>query len=175
MAERVRFGGYDRGDGYVFELSGGNPVLDFVNTLDERGGKPKELLTEYGRLLDWSRQARLVSEPAWMALRRAAERDPEASRRVLAAGRDLREALFSVVRCMSEKTSPPGAAVKTLAEWKRRADARKVLEFESGRLVVGYDDEEDLSAMLWRVVDASVRLFGAADSCRRIKLCHGKA
>ena len=45
-----------------FEFTGGNPCLDFADTVDDRiSDHPRELLTDYGRLLQWGEEAGVIT------------------------------------------------------------------------------------------------------------------
>ena len=50
-------------DGYQFEISGGNPALDFANTVSRRADPAdcREGLTNYERLVSWGLQAGLIA------------------------------------------------------------------------------------------------------------------
>ena len=61
MDENVRFGGRFESGVYQFELTGGHAVLDLLNTLDERGGARKELLSDFERVLEWGEQTGILS------------------------------------------------------------------------------------------------------------------
>lgn len=77
----------------TFQLVGGHPVLDFVNSLDWRFRKSgaEELLQTYGDLLDFAVQAELLEAP--VARRLAHLTRGREAILVLTAAREMREAL----------------------------------------------------------------------------------
>jgi hypothetical protein len=76
----------------LFDLCGGHPALDFVNSLGQRfaAGGPVELLADYGDLLRFTEQTSLLDA---RQLRRLATATPDAAARALRAARELREAM----------------------------------------------------------------------------------
>jgi predicted RNA-binding Zn ribbon-like protein len=102
------------GAGLAFELSGGNPALDLVNTLDNRfhAEGPKELLRDYGDLLRLAQQAQLLSAAQLRSLSGCVS--TEAAARALRAAKELRESLAAVLYAIVDRRSPPSAALQTL-------------------------------------------------------------
>jgi predicted RNA-binding Zn ribbon-like protein len=81
-----------------FELRGGVPSLDFVNTVGSRlTDRPREYLRSYGDLLDWAREAGLLTPPEREGLSRQAMLDPEGAQQTLSRALILREAIHRVV------------------------------------------------------------------------------
>jgi len=87
------------------KLVGGDPALDFVNTVAGRTPAPSNLgsliandkLGEYRDLVLWARHAGLLDEAGGRELLRAAERRPREAARVLARAAGLREGLYRVL------------------------------------------------------------------------------
>ena len=98
----------------VFDLSGGHPVLDLVNTLDHRfrDEPPVELLPDYEALLSFARQSGILDPGQVRALRTSVR--PQAAARALSSARELREALATVLYGNLEDRPPPAAAIRTL-------------------------------------------------------------
>lgn len=81
-----------------FELRGGVPSLDFVNTVGSRTtDRPREYLQSYGDLLDWARRAGLLTPAEGECLSRRAMLDPEGAQEKLTRALTLREAIYRVV------------------------------------------------------------------------------
>ena len=79
-----------------FDLSGGHPALDLVNTLDNRLSEaPRDLLADYADLLRFAEQARLLDASRARSLGRSVS--PEAAARALGSARNLREELAAVL------------------------------------------------------------------------------
>ena len=76
----------------LFDLCGGHPALDFVNSLDNRfrPDGPVELLADYSDLLRFMEQAQLLSSQQTRLLAKATKQD--AAARALQSARELREA-----------------------------------------------------------------------------------
>jgi predicted RNA-binding Zn ribbon-like protein len=98
-----------------FDLSGGHPALDLVNTLDDRfhAEGSKELLNGYDDLLRLAQQMQLLTLPQARALAGAAS--PTAAANAVRAARQLREALAATLYRIVESRPP-------------RADDLRVLE-----------------------------------------------
>jgi predicted RNA-binding Zn ribbon-like protein len=170
----VRFGGREVGGVFRFELTGGALALDFVNTLDERETEPKELLADYGRLLEWSEQAGALSGRDCRRLKKVAELDPRKANTVLLQAREIRETLFAVVANLVRgdlKTHDLDA----LNRWIRKAGARRRLSYSDGHIFLSHGDSgAELSAMLWPIIDSAGDLFTNSHLRSRIKICEGE-
>src|SRR5918994_48524 len=81
-----------------FKLRGGVVCLDFVNTVGSRlTDRPSEYLRSYEDLLDWSRQAGLLSPEETEDLSRQAALDPDGTQETLSRALALREAIHRVI------------------------------------------------------------------------------
>jgi predicted RNA-binding Zn ribbon-like protein len=80
----------------LFDLCGGHPALDFVNSLDNRFREdgPNEMLATYGDLLRFLEESALLKPQHARALTETIT--PETAARVLQATRELREAAAAV-------------------------------------------------------------------------------
>ena len=89
-----------------FELSGGHPALDLVNTLDNRfhAEGPKELLNDYDDLLRFVQQTQLLGLPQARLLASAAS--PAAATSAVRAARQLREALAATLYRIVDSRPP---------------------------------------------------------------------
>lgn len=97
-----------------FALCGGHPVLDLVNTLDNRfrAGGPEELLPDYGSLLRFMEQSGLLDTARVRLLtRRTGKTDAEQS---VNSARSLREAVAGALYAIVEGSAPPPADVREL-------------------------------------------------------------
>jgi predicted RNA-binding Zn ribbon-like protein len=170
----TRFGGREAGGVFRFELTGGALALDFVNTLDERQGEPKELLTDYQRLLDWSEQAGALATAACARLKKTAAGEPRKAKEALKRARDLREILYSILERLTHGDLEE-RDIEPLNSWIGKAGARARLYFVDGAIVRSYaDDGSDFAAMLWPIVDSAASLLADEQSRARIKLCEGE-
>ena len=99
----------------TFQLIAGHPVLDFVNTLDNRfvATGPDELLLDYADLLAFADQSRVLDARQVGGLRKTGDSAP--ARKALRRARDLREALASVLYETSDTgRKPDPAALRSL-------------------------------------------------------------
>lgn len=104
------------------ELTGGDPALDFVNTVETRASDPLELLRTYRDLVDWTARVGLVDARTARFLRRFADD------KVLARAIALREAAYEVLVAVTVEHAPPSK--KALAVINA-----EVADAERGRLV----------------------------------------
>lgn len=170
----TRFGGREAGGVFRFELTGGAMALDFVNTLDERQGEPKELLTDYKRLLEWSEQAGALDAKTCARLGKAAASEPRKAKEALKRAREVREIMFSILAKLTHGDLA-GRDLDPLNSWIGRTGARTRLSVIDGAVIRSYSDETtDFEAMLWPVVDSVAALLTDSDLRARIKLCEGE-
>src|SRR4051794_27497419 len=98
----------------LFDLCGGHPALDFVNSLDNRYRQdgPNEMLSGYGDV------ARLLAETHLLDPQRARWLSktvtPETGRRVVESVRALREAAAIVLYSAAAGDPPPTADLRML-------------------------------------------------------------
>ncbi|HKD52889.1 MAG TPA: CGNR zinc finger domain-containing protein [Steroidobacteraceae bacterium] len=113
-----------------FDLSGGHPVLDFVNSLDNRFARhgPVELLGGYGDLLRFAEQSQLLDAQCARLLARSV--NPAAAARALRAARELREALAAVLYGHLEGRVPATADLLVLERRFHDADRHRELRWE---------------------------------------------
>src|SRR5215468_2900036 len=97
-----------------FELSGGHPALDFVNSLDNRFAKDGavELLGDYADLLRFAEQSQLLDAQRARQLARSVT--SAAAARALRAARELREALAALLYRHLEGRVPAAADILVL-------------------------------------------------------------
>jgi predicted RNA-binding Zn ribbon-like protein len=162
-----------------FKYVGGDPSLDFVNTVDwTSAGLRNDRLESYVRLLAWARGTGVVSERAALRLRRIAARQSER------AARALREA-WQVRRVLKELFD--GAAAGQLPR-KTLDGLNQLLAQAARRLMVAPSPNvaatrltwqwrgagEELDAPLWPVVWSAADLL-RSDEAGRIRVCAGEA
>lgn len=116
----------------VFDLSGGHPALDFVNSLDHRfkDDGPVELLADYLDLLRFAQQSGLLDVRE--ARRLASSVPREAAARALQSARRLREALASVLYAAVDGRTPADGAIRTLEQHFHDASRHRELRWGAG-------------------------------------------
>ncbi len=89
-------------------LVGGHLSLDFVNTVDARRDRcGPDLLESYGDLITWSTRVRLIDPATSDAVRKAALNSAKAAEEALSRAKELREAMFGVLRSEAVGSTPP--------------------------------------------------------------------
>ena len=108
-----------------FDWSGGDPALDFVNTLDERpSGAPVENLATYGDLVRFAELAGLIKAPASGRLRSL---DGPDGSRIARRARELREHLYAILAAVHSGRTVPKVSLEAIGSEVRRAHAARVL------------------------------------------------
>jgi len=165
-----------------YRYVGGDPAIDFVNTVDWTGrGLENDRFTSYGRLLEWAEGAGALERDALDGLRSAAARDDYAARNVVRDAAELRELLE---RTFSRLVRGKGID-EELAELNRGWLRRSLVELavlHRGRdggaertdpLALGWPRAaEALESPLWSVAWSAARLL-ASDEAKRIRRCGG--
>lgn len=109
------------------DFVGGDPVLDFVNTVTGRDRTPRDWLDGYGRFLEWAGHLGLVHDEMLRALARMAEANAGAASEALRRAKELREALFLIITAMISGKVPPKGAVDSLSQyWRAGAVAHEL-------------------------------------------------
>ena len=80
------------------DFVGGDIVLDFVNTVTGRNGRPRDWIPSFGALVDWAAAARLLPKRQCQSLKRRSGHSPEDASNALSTARKLREVLYRVLR-----------------------------------------------------------------------------
>jgi predicted RNA-binding Zn ribbon-like protein len=113
------------GSANPFDWSGGDPALDFVNTLDERPSSAAvENLATYGDLVSFAGLAGLIEASASDRLRSL--KGPNCSR-IARRARELREHLYAVLAAAHVGKTMPKTSLDAIASEVRRAHAARVL------------------------------------------------
>jgi len=105
----------------TMKLVGGDPGLDFVNTVGGRAAGPRSVsrvandkLGDYRDLVAWAQHAGLLTEARARALFRRAERAPREAARVFGRAAKMREALHRVLRVLMDGRRPDPADLAVL-------------------------------------------------------------
>jgi len=164
--ERVRFGGKDTPEGFLFELTGGDPALDLVNTVVPRGSPtPRELLGKYADLVSWSEQVGLVDRAEAADLRAYAARNPRLAARALDRAIDLRETLHTILASVN----PDDVSLGKLQVYAEHVSQHRQL-VRQGESIVSRWKHSGLDWMLWPIVDAATALL-TSEQRKRVRVC----
>jgi predicted RNA-binding Zn ribbon-like protein len=151
---------------------GGHPAIDFVNTADWPG-PVAERLTGYGRLVEWSEDAGLLSPEIAARLRSLARRNPRNAAAALQRTHDTRTLLQ---RLFSRRVAGR-IEKKDLAVLNRHLSAiaprRQLTSAAATSAQWSWDDAaSNLESPLWPVVWAAAELL-ASDEADQIRICPG--
>jgi predicted RNA-binding Zn ribbon-like protein len=162
----------------AFDLRGGHPALDLVNSLDNRFSPagPTELLSDYGDVLRFAEQSQLLDAARARQLLRAAT--PAAAARALQRVRGLREALATTLYGLVEGRQPRAAELHTLEGYFRDAAAHRELRWPASRAAEARGPaswqwgrfEKDSELPVWALAGAAAELIVSA-AIRHLRAC----
>ena len=166
----------------VTKLVGGDPCLDFVNTvggripIGARGWASQVLadkLSDYPDLVAWSRHARLVGEADAHRLERLAKRHPRAAMAVLGRALSLREALHRTLLALMTGRRPAREDLELLNAEMAAARGREALRVERGAVRWTWlDAGARLDSPLWPISRAAAALL--TSGLGRLRVCGGE-
>jgi predicted RNA-binding Zn ribbon-like protein len=162
-----------------FELCGGHPALDFVNSLDNRfrEGGPIERLTEYGDFLRFAEQTTLLD--ARQVRRLASAVNPAAAARALRSARQLRETLAAAFYGSVDGHPLLAADLRTLERHLHSANEHRELrcdppaENSNGRCAIRWDwgrFETNAELPVWILSQRAAQLM-MSDAMERVRAC----
>jgi predicted RNA-binding Zn ribbon-like protein len=155
---------------YNFDFCGGHVAIDFTNTVGNRGDSPEEHLKTYGDLLAWARARGVMSRGEAAKLARRAAGDPDAAARALGRAIDLREALYTLMSSIVDRSKPEKPQLTRLNDYVAETFGAAHLAVEDGRLILKTPADDRLDAMLVPVVRSAVELL-TSDATSRIGRC----
>jgi predicted RNA-binding Zn ribbon-like protein len=172
---RVRFGGMQTPEGFLFELTGGQVCLDLANTLDERGtDHSRELLLRYEDLLNWGVQAGVLAGAEADALRIHAARHPRAATNALRRMVTAREAIFDIFTAAAGRRAAPPGALAALNRFLPGVFSKRRLEVRDCRFTWTWRFAKrlDLDRLLWPAVWSAAELLTSPE-LDRVRQCEG--
>ena len=166
----------------AFQLSGGHPALDFVNTLDNRFALdgPVELLRGYADLLAFLQQSGLLNAQQARLLDAAAKKGGAA--RVLQSARELRDAMAAALYGAVEGRTPAPELLRALENhflhagrhrqfrWRpasKQSAARSAAHWVWGRF------ETDVELPVWMLAQSAAELMTSA-ALDRLRACRSE-
>jgi predicted RNA-binding Zn ribbon-like protein len=156
-----------------FELIAGNVCLDFVNTLDDRHTKPKELLETYVDLARFGEDTCMLDSRQVDRLFARSEADPERAQEVLMWGRELREAIHDVFwAIINKKPVPPFALVRLNAGVQNAAEHMRLVPVRGG-FEWSFDEVSQFECVLWPIARAAADLL-VSDQLLYVRACFSK-
>lgn len=172
MANDSASGASARKEREPFELIGGNPVLDLVNTLDWRfraEPQPEELLKDYYDVAQFSAQSGLMSDA--LARRLIRNVSESQARQVVDAVRELREAAAEVLYAALEGDDPPASSIKVLE--RSFSDAREYqhLSWDGEKLAWELSQSPALAELPLRMLSLRVADLMTSDEMHKLRAC----
>lgn len=148
--------------GQVFrQLCGGIACLDFVNTMDHRGGTPEhdEFAPGYANLLDWFAYAELVATDATPPLLRLAQKQPREAASVRKRAQAMRKAIRGITLASIAGIAPPDDDLVAFNDEVHRALANGSFVAADRRLRWEWTRTRQLDALLWPVARSAATLL----------------
>jgi predicted RNA-binding Zn ribbon-like protein len=156
-----------------FHFLGGDPSVDFVNTVDSWcSDAPVDRLTSYDDLLDWSAEAGLVCPELLTSLRRAASGCGEDAQRALRRARSFRGHLYRILAAAASSRPAAVEDLNAITSLARKAAAHSRLD----RCADGFAwilDEAcgcELDWPVWELARGAVALL-TSESLQRVRQC----
>jgi predicted RNA-binding Zn ribbon-like protein len=154
------------------DFVGGDPAIDFVNTVTGRDQSPRDWLDSYARLLEWAALVKLLPRDALQRLTGAGKREPAAAMRALARAKILREQLFLLLVAVAATGTPSKEALALLRKhWLASVNTLE-LRFEGGRIVKQFRGEVDFDSIA-RMIAYRMVEHVLTSPVARLRMCEG--
>ncbi len=156
-----------------FDLIAGNVCLDFVNTLDDRHIKPKELLEQYSHLARFGEDTGLLDPSQADQLVKRASKSPDRAEAALRRAKELREAIHDVFWALINHRPVPAEALATLnADARIAAEHLRLVPIDGG-FQWRFDDLDDFDSLRWQIARSAADLL-ASDHLAFVRACLAK-
>jgi len=148
-----------------FEFTGGNPCLDFADTVENRtSDNPRDLLTDYGRLLQWGKEAGVISGKIAERLQHLASDAPGNAQTMLHNSIQLRDAIYDIFSAVAQRQVIPSTALALLNKAIRHANQHAQLVHTNLRFAWEWiEPESNLDSILWPVSRAAAELLSGEE------------
>jgi predicted RNA-binding Zn ribbon-like protein len=144
-----------------FELIAENAALDFINTLDDRFTKPKELLASYADLVLFGEDSGILTPSDADYLLEQSRTGLEKANKALRKAVELRESMYAIFEAIVRKKRVPAAALATLNEHLHEAAGQRQLVQISEAFERRIDYRESLDSLRWAVAIAAADLLAS--------------
>jgi predicted RNA-binding Zn ribbon-like protein len=148
-----------------FEFTGGNPCLDFADTVNNRtSDDPQELLIDYGRLLQWGEEASVITAKTAERLRHLASESPGNALTTLRTSIQLRDTIYDIFSAVAKRQVIPKTALAILNKAVRQVAQHAQLVHANRRFTWEWiEPENNLDSMLWPVSRAAAELLSGKE------------
>jgi predicted RNA-binding Zn ribbon-like protein len=159
----------------AIELLGGWLCLDFVNTVDPRRGSlhPRDYLTGYADLVQWSRLAGILSEEGRQNLLQAgAQRVTEAGK-IFERAIVLRETIYRIFSAVARSAAPQQADLDALQQaFAEAMQHASLISTPDGFACEWFPSMDMLDCPLWPIISSAMELL-TSTRIKRVKECPG--
>ena len=156
-----------------FDLIAGNVAFDFVNTLDDRHIKPKELLSSYLDLARFAEDTGLLPPEEVDRLFERSQASPDEAEKALRWARELREAIHDVFWALiKEQPVPPAALARLNADAQSAAQYMRLMQVDD-HFEWSFDDLGSFDGIMWRLAHAAAELL-TSDHLPFVRACLAK-
>lgn len=148
-----------------FELSGGDPCLDFANTWGDRGRPETDGLRSYAHVLAFARQTGFLDEAEAGVLAARAGTDPARAEEALQSARALREALYAIFSARALGGEFPAGDLACLNRALGAALPNLYLGLRDGQVTWQWRrGTAELASPLWPIARAAANLLTAGSA-----------
>jgi predicted RNA-binding Zn ribbon-like protein len=174
----------EKGDS-KFKYVGGNPAVDFVNTVAGWTHRPPldhligyhdvavdDKFERYEDLLDWARGAGVVSDSNTRRLGGLAKRFPLAAESVLDRAVRLRRAIYRILLSGGPSRASFASDLDVLNTEIGLAREKQRLILNGNRFELGWLPDDSLDQVLWPVAVSAAALL-ISDELTRLRQCRG--
>lgn len=160
-----------------FSFVGGEPCLDFINTRTGwRENVWADLLISFENLVLWESQAGLLSSEDACELRMIGALRKRKAGNILREAISFRDSAREAVEALIREESIPSNVLENINAFVKGAGASRRLEYNSGKLVVGWDagSERLMGKLFWSLSESLTTVLTELPA-DRIKMCAGHA
>ena len=127
-------------------------------------GHPRELLTDYGRLLQWGEAAGVITAKTAERLRHLASREPGRAATTLRTSIQLRDAIYLIFSAVAQRRAISSAALASLNKAVGQTAQHAQLVYANRRFTWEWiDPGSNLDSILWPVSRAAADLLSGED------------
>jgi|KBSMisStaDraftv2_1062788.scaffolds.fasta_scaffold959750_1 predicted RNA-binding Zn ribbon-like protein len=149
------------------EFIGGDPSIDFVNTIGGiRSGVFEDKLATYDDLLQWATLAGALVPTRLAALSHAARKDPRGAAAALARARAIRESIHDAYLALANGRAAPRQVLGEINAVIGSAMSHTRIHRIDGNYEWGWDDALALEAPLWPILRATGEILVSGEWSR---------
>ena len=154
---------------------GGNPALDFANTLDRRlSPEPWEYLETYEDVIEWSRTASLIDGAHERRLMLKSRASPSRSRKAFRKAIVLREVIYRIFTAIAEQRRVARADLDELQALAIAARGAQALLEDHDEYAWRWRRPLSLETPLLMVAEHASTLLTQRDIATRVRVCSGR-